>query len=678
MAASRTRSSSARSRRRRSAEPGDGSRTSREATPALAADGRQRKRREKVSHVKVISVYGMMVAGMLLVMTGLGVYCAFFTTRAAIIGKPNSTYDYIVVGAGTAGCVIAGRLTTANRNSSVLLVEAGGDFGWMASVPFASPLLQGSPKNDWNYRTVPQKTSSWGLRDRVSMWPRGKGLGGTGQLNYMLHSLGHWEDFEHWKKDLGVTGWDASTLQPYMRRMLSTKNFEVEDSCNPDESTGGDGSCEGDLYRSHLELTPTSSLPGVVVEVVNPKKSPIAKAFLDAGKELNIESEKVGALDYGFLPAMSTIAHGQRWSSYHGYLKPVLDEPNVHVLLNTHVSKVIFSNPGNSVPTAIGVQLAVKNERNESKHEIVYAKQEIILCAGAINSAQILLLSGIGPREHLEELEIPVVADLPVGNNLFDHLNMPVYVSLESPVSVTKEKVMTLRTVWDYMIYNKGILSSSGVQGVGKVDPHSGLILFGMGSTDDALRDVANYRPDAFNAIFPLGHNISQEGMIILSACLQPRSRGTVRLKDTSPFSDALIDPQYLSRREDINCTATAVRLAVKVAESKAFRKLGAKVHLPKPSQCGNLSVNVMDDEYMECIIRTGAITGYHPGGTCKMGHPDDPTTVVDSNLRVKKVRRLRVMDASILPTSISGTPNSVLIAMSERAANLITWSNII
>ncbi|XP_071450197.1 neither inactivation nor afterpotential protein G [Hetaerina americana] len=678
MAASRSKSASARGHRAKSANnPDNGTTASREGTPVAAA-GRPRSR-EKTSRVKVLSVYGMMVAGMLIVMTGLGVWCAFFTTKPSIITKPNSTYDYIIVGAGTAGCVIAGRLTTANKNSSVLLVEAGEEFGWLASVPFASPLLQGSDKNDWNYRTVSQETSSWGLRDRVSIWPRGKGLGGTGQLNYMLHSLGHWEDFDKWKKKHGVSGWDASTLQPYMRRMLMTKNFEVEDSCAPEDSMAGDNSiCEDNRYHSHFELTPTSALPGVVVEVVNPKKSPIAKAFLDAGKELNIESEKVGDLDYGFLPAMSTIALGQRWSSYHGYLKPVLNEPNIHVLLNTHVSKVIFSSSGNSTPTAIAVQLATRSKNSQNKFETVYAKQEIILCAGAINSAQILLLSGIGPREHLEKLEIPVVADLPVGNNLFDHLNMPVYVSLESPVSVTKEKVMTLRTLWDYMINNKGILASSGVQGVGKVDPHSGLILFGMGSTDDALRDVANYRPDAFNSIFPLGHNISQEGMIILATCLQPNSRGTVRLKDASAFSNVLIDPQYLSRREDIDCTAKAVRLAVQVAESKSFQRLGAKVHLPKPPQCGNLSVNVMDDEYLECIIRTGAITGYHPGGTCKMGNANDPSAVVDNNLRVKRVRRLRVMDASVLPTSISGTPNSVLIAMAERAANLITWSNIV
>ncbi|KAG8224102.1 hypothetical protein J437_LFUL001796, partial [Ladona fulva] len=428
--------------------------------------------RTPTSHAQVVSVYGMMAGSMVLVMALLAIWCAWFAAKPGIVTSPNSTYDYIIVGAGTSGCVLAGRLATLNPSKSVLLVEEGGEFGWLATMPVAAPLLQNSVTNDWQYRTVPQQQSSWGLWNRTSFWPRGKGLGGTGQLNFMLHSLGVREDYDDWRDKYGAFGWDADTLLPYMKRMLSAGTCASTDT----------GECNA-----------KSSKPRVALESVNPNDSGIASAFLDAGRILGIESDYVGEMEYGFISAKHTISQGQRWSTVHGYLKPEMKRENLNVLLNSHVSQILFSDSEDSTITAEAIKIV---DEYEKEVKVITANHEIILSAGSINSAQILLLSGVGPKEHLDDMRIPVVADLPVGHNLFDHLNMPMYVTFESPVSITKMKLSSLRVLWDYMIHSRGYLASSGVQAVGKASSGSGIILFGMGTTDDALRDVANFRPD--------------------------------------------------------------------------------------------------------------------------------------------------------------------------------------
>ncbi|XP_049783678.1 neither inactivation nor afterpotential protein G-like isoform X2 [Schistocerca cancellata] len=491
----------------------------------------------------------------------LAFYSKWMNKWEGIIQNPKSEYDYIIVGAGTAGCVLASRLSSESH-ASVLLIEAGGVPNWLSSVPLAAPLLQGSQsESDWAYRTLPQKHSSWGLKDQVSAWPRGRGLGGSGQINYMVHSLGHPNDFKHWEEN-GAKGWGLSSMQAYLEKL--------EGSCMPTTCGIKNGIC----HKKTEKVTVT--------------REAVTGVELDSGVRIT-------------------------------------------------------------------------------------ARQEVVLSAGSINTPQILLRSGIGPRQHLDSLGIPVVSDLPVGMNLHDHMNMPLYVSIDAPYSVTIDKIKSVQQIWDYFFHGKGLFATTAVLASATLVPDAGLILFGLGSADEKiLKDIANYKSDTFQGLFPLSHNSSQEGFVLLATCLTPQSRGRLWLNASHLEGPPIIEPNYLSHSHDIPCMIKAINLAEKLVRTKAFQKLGAQLHLPVLSECSNLIPDVRDLLYLECIIRTAAVTAYHPGGTCKMGSLQDNSTVVDNLLRVHGVQGLRVMDASILPTPVSGHPNSVLIAMADRASSFI------
>ncbi|XP_049952888.1 neither inactivation nor afterpotential protein G-like isoform X2 [Schistocerca serialis cubense] len=515
----------------------------------------------------------------------LAFYSKWMNKWEGIIQHPKSEYDYIIVGAGTAGCVLASRLSSESH-ASVLLIEAGGVPNWLSSVPLAAPLLQGSQsESDWAYRTLPQKHSSWGLKDQVSAWPRGRGLGGSGQINYMVHSLGHPNDFKHWEEN-GAKGWGLSSMQAYLEKL--------EGTCMPTTRGIKNGICHKTTEKMQSQTIPLNT--------VDPEEMKLADAFLNAGKELELPS---GEINFNLI--QSTIHKGERWSSLHGYLLPALGQTNLEVLLNTAVSK------------------------------------------------------------------IPVVSDLPVGMNLHDHMNMPLYVSIDAPYSVTIDKIKSVQQIWDYFFHGKGLFATTAVLASATLVPDAGLILFGLGSADEKiLKDIANYKSDTFQGLFPLSHNSSQEGFVLLATCLTPQSRGRLWLNVSHLEGPPIIEPNYLSHSHDIPCMIKAINLAEKLVRTKAFQKLGAQLHLPVLSECRNLIPDVRDLLYLECIIRTAAVTAYHPGGTCKMGSLQDNSTVVDNLLRVHGVQGLRVMDASILPTPLSGHPNSVLIAMADRASSFI------
>ncbi|XP_049806506.1 neither inactivation nor afterpotential protein G-like isoform X1 [Schistocerca nitens] len=568
----------------------------------------------------------------------LAFYSKWMNKWEGIIQHPKSEYDYIIVGAGTAGCVLASRLSSESH-ASVLLIEAGGVPNWLSSVPLAAPLLQGSQSEcDWAYRTLPQKHSSWGLKDQVSAWPRGRGLGGSGQINYMVHSLGHPNDFKHWEEN-GAKGWGLSSMQTYLDKL--------EGSCMPTTCGIKNGICHKTTEKMQSQTIPLNT--------VDPEEMKLADAFLNAGKELELPN---GEIKFNLI--QSTIHKGERWSSLHGYLLPALGQTNLEVLLNTAVSKVTVTR---EAVTGVELDSGVR----------ITARQEVVLSAGSINTPQILLRSGIGPRQHLDSLGIPVVSDLPVGMNLHDHMNMPLYVSIDAPYSVTIDKIKSVQQIWDYFFHGKGLFATTAVLASATLVPDAGLILFGLGSADEKiLKDIANYKSDTFQGLFPLSHNSSQEGFVLLATCLTPQSRGRLWLNVSHLEGPPIIEPNYLSHSHDIPCMIKAINLAEKLVRTKAFQKLGAQLHLPVLSECRNLIPDVRDLLYLECIIRTAAVTAYHPGGTCKMGSLQNNSTVVDNLLRVHGVQGLRVMDASILPTPLSGHPNSVLIAMADRASSFI------
>uniref|UniRef100_A0A182QPL4 Glucose-methanol-choline oxidoreductase N-terminal domain-containing protein n=1 Tax=Anopheles farauti TaxID=69004 RepID=A0A182QPL4_9DIPT len=601
----------------------------------------------------------------------------------------DHSFDYVIVGAGTAGCVLANKLSE-NPNVTVLLVEAGDTFGAVSIIPLFSTAMQGT-KYDWAFRTIPQKYSSHGLGNNQQLLPRGKGLGGSGQINYMLHYTGIPEDFDRWER-LGANGWNWHAMKPYLDQLNPivehdmTVNGANVMQCN--HELNGDELYESNHHYAGMltegdkhdsinfcskqyipKIRKTASMDWLHVTEVDSKESLLAKVFTESQLELGQE--------YIFTPARYNIRNGIRWSSYHAYLRPAFDRPNLSILTSTSVVKVLFDETKRTkaiVVKKIGLDHAPVN---------VSVGREVILCAGALQTPQLLKLSGIGPKLELQRHGIELVHDSPhVGKNYFDHLNLPLFVSINTTASVTVDKVLSVKTVMQYLNYGQGVLATTAIAGIGRQrEGHHGVILFGMGSVDEqSLRHVSNMKQETFRAFFPSYQNASQEGFLFLSTCYQPQSRGTIYLRDRHIGSVPFINPNYLKDHADIECMTKAVRLAARAVRTQAFRKIGAHLHWPRIKRCSNFGPpdderEEPSDRFIECILRTSALTGHHPGGTAAIG--DNVGAVVDSKLRVNGVQGLRVVDASVFPAPVSGTPNSVVIAVAEKGSELILLQEI-
>lgn len=624
---------------------------------------------------------------------------AWFGATAGIVYKCDPVYDFIVVGGGTAGSVVAARLSEISHHH-VLLLEAGGEEPWLSSIPLAAPLLQGS-RYDWQYRTVPQKTSSEALVDKRSAWPRGRVLGGSGSTNYNIHMFGSPQDFQVWEQQYGATGWGFAEMKKYANkaecRRLRPKLFKQEE-CSIEAVRPQQKGCGGDNGTSKNENQRHVRQPQDAVQCYDPPirthtaSSTLTSTFLAAGKELGLPVGNLNDdIDHGVMAAHTTVFKGRRWSSLTGHLKPALGRPNLHVMLHTQVTKVVWDGK-----RAVGVEFVQWD--NPQLNGTVYARGEVVLSGGSINTPLLLTHSGIGPKQVLKKLGIPVVSPLSgVGSNLQDHLNLPLYVSLEQPVSLNPSKLRTISNLWDYFFNSgKGDLGRAAVEGVGVMrggegqQPEVGVILFNMGAVDKHLySEVANIKLDVFEKMFPGMDNQSAEGFIFLATCLHPQSKGQVRVVSSDPRQPPVIDPAYLSNPTDLPCMRHAFKFAMRLVRTKAFQSLGATAHLPRFEECvggvgGAAGPGPGEDararyrEYVNCLVRIGAITGYHPLGTARLGRPDDPKAVVDLELKVIGTERLRVVDASVMPTQISGTPNSAIIVIAEKAADLIkaSWSN--
>jgi len=606
-----------------------------------------------------------------------------YVTLNGFINQPRQQYDYIIVGAGTSGCVLASRLS-ANPSNKVLLIEAGGDAPWYSWMPLVAPFMQGRSV-DWRLRTVPQKNSSRALHNRESLWPQGKMVGGTGQMNFQLHMIGSPADYDSWNTD----GWDSQTLKNTFDRLSCWMDAEAsgaqrsflhqsQDTCTADVLQVLDGNasdCRGSNVDPLFRQCPSAS---VKLTQVDATESALVRAFIDAGAILkypsaNLNRWKSAQSSESFMAAQSTIHQGRRWNTYKSHLLPAMKRPNLHVLTQTTVSKVLWKNK-----RAVGVEYVDSN----GKKGRIACRKEVLLTAGSIKSPQILQLSGVGPTHVLEPLNIAVVSELPVGENLQDHLQVPLFVELKnSSVSMNIAKLLRPSQLWNYMAHGKGAFATSGIEGVAAVNgansssPSGMLILFNMGSIDaDLYSTVANIKKEAFHQWFPKSASLSQEGFVMISVCLHPKSRGHIRIRSTDPSQPPEIDPNYLSHPHDVACLIDTVREAVQLVATEPFRALGASVHLPAFPECGPPSLE--SQFYMECLVRMAAITMYHPVGTNSMG--DNPAdSVVDSKLRVRGLKGLRVADASVLPQLTSGTPNSVVVAVAERAADFVIRNSI-
>ena len=534
-----------------------------------------------------------------------------------VMKRLEGDFDFIVVGAGTAGCIVANRLS-ADPNKRVLILEAGGNDNWIwFHIPVGYLFAIGNPRSDWMFKTE----SEPGLNGRALAYPRGKVIGGCSAINAMISMRGQAADYDHWRQ-LGLAGWAYDDVRPLFRRLEDHFLGESEH-----HGTGG----------------------GWRVEA--PRLSwKILDAVGDAAEEMGIR--KIPDFNTGDNEGVSYFhvnqKRGRRWSSARGFLKPALTRQNLRLETHVLVDRLIVENG-----RAVGVRFLQNGEVIEAR-----ASGEVLLCAGAIGSVQVLQRSGIGPAEWLAPLGIDVVLDKPgVGRNLQDHLQQRAIYRVtgvrtlnETYWSLPRRAMMGL----DYAFRRRGPLTMAPSQ-------------LGIFTRSESMRARANIQFHVQPlSLDKFGDPLHRFPAITVSACnLQPTSRGTVRIRSSEPDGAPSIAPNYLSTEEDRQVAADAIRTTRRLMAQKALARFSPKELLPGPS-VGD------DDASLAKAAGDIGTTIFHPVGTAKMGTANDPLAVVDERLRFFGIGGLRVLDASVMPTITSGNTNTPTAMIGEKGAEMI------
>ncbi len=524
-------------------------------------------------------------------------------------------YDFIIVGAGSAGCVLANRLS-ANPQHRVLLLEAGGrDWHPFIHMPAGIAKLVGKKGVNWDYTTAPEAA----LKNRQLWWPRGKVLGGSSSINAMCYIRGHQDDYNEWET-LGCEAWGWNEVLPYFLKSEANTRGNSE-------------------FHNHNGPLGVSDL-----RYHNKLSEAFLTASTDAGFKRNPDFN--GATQEGFDFYQVTQVNGRRCSSAVAYLHPVSHRPNLTVITKAQASKIIFSGR-----RAVGIEYSHGGKIHQAN-----AEREVLLSGGAINSPQLLMLSGIGDAEHLSEHQIQVrVNASEVGKNLQDHLDACTVFRCTQPI--TYDKTNDLLIGLRYFFKRDGIGSSNVAESGGFI----------------RTRLAPDSRPDVQMHFVPAmlddhGRNrIPGFGFTLHACALRPESRGKISLASSDPFAKVKIAANYLSDIDgkDMATLVEAIRISRKILQNKALDQYRGIEMFP--------GADIVDDTSIEQFIRTKAETIYHPVGTCRMG--SDGTAVVDSQLRVNGVEGLRVVDASIMPKLIGGNTNAPVMMIAEKVSDLILSS---
>lgn len=543
------------------------------------------------------------------------------------------SFDYIVVGAGTAGCLMANRLS-ADPQNRVLLIEAGGrdNYHWI-HIPVGYLYCINNPRTDWLFRTEPDT----GLNGRSLIYPRGKTLGGCSSINGMIYMRGQARDYDHWAEVTGSDEWRWENCLPDF--IKHENHYRLDEGSDGDESYRafhGHGG-EWRVEKQRLKWEVLDDFAEAAVQAGIPRTEDFNR-----GSNEGVAYFEVNQRD------------GWRWNTAKAFLRNALKRDNLTLWHSTQVNRLCFDR--SQAPRCTGVEVV-----RSGKTLRVQAQKEVVLCAGAIGSPHLLQLSGIGPAEHLREHGIEAIHDLPgVGENLQDHLQIrSVYrVSNAKTLNAIASTLWGKAGIgWEYVTKRTGPMSMAPSQ----------LGAFTRSSNDQPYPNIQYHvQPLSLEAF---GQPLHPYPAITASVCnLNPTSRGTVRLKSADPRQAPAISPNYLSTPEDRKVAADSLRVTRRIAEQPAFAKYSPEEVKP--------GVEYQTDEELTRLAGDIGTTIFHPVGTTRMGKGDDPMAVVDATLRVRGVSGLRIADAGVMPTITSGNTNSPTLMIAEKAAGWILKEN--
>ena len=527
----------------------------------------------------------------------------------------GETFDYIIVGAGSAGCVLADRLTEDGRSSVLVLEYGGSDRSMFIQMPAALSIPMNSKTYNWGYESEPEPH----LGGRRIACPRGKVLGGSSSINGMVYVRGHPLDFQHWEAE-GAKGWGYRNVLPYFRRAETFRG-------------------PADAYRGDA---------GPLATAQGGQCNPLYDAFIEAGRQAGyaVGADLNGERQEGFGPLDMTVKDGVRSSTANAYLRPAMKRRNLAVLTHALVTRIAFE----------GRRAAGVHYRRRGREQKASARREIILCGGPINSPQLMKLSGVGPADELRSLGIDVVADRPgVGENLQDHLEFTFQVASRQPITLFSHTGLIGRALIgvEWLMRGRGLGASNHFEAGGFIRSRAGV----------------RY-PDIQFHFLPMavaydGSTLAKEhGFQAHVGPMRSKSRGSVRLKSPDPAEPPRIQFNYMSHPEDWIEMRACVRLTREIFAQASFDPYrGREI---KPGE------TCVSDEAIDAFVRDHVDSAYHPSCTCKMGSPTDPFAVVDPETRVIGVEALRVVDSSIMPSITNGNLNAPTIMIGEKAADMI------
>ncbi|KAL3271400.1 hypothetical protein HHI36_021881 [Cryptolaemus montrouzieri] len=551
-------------------------------------------------------------------------------------GRPHNTpvlpeYDFIVVGGGSAGAVVASRLSEIPE-WKVLLVEAGLDEPTGTQVPSMFLNFIGS-SIDWGYQTEPEPEACLTEKERRCYWPRGKVLGGTSVMNGMMYIRGSKKDYDDWAA-AGNQGWSYNEVLPYF--------LKSEDNKQMDKMDQGYHASGGLLQVSQFPYHP-----------------PLSTAILHAAQELGYPIRDLnGNYHSGFNIAQTTNKNGSRVSTARAFLRPFKHRRNLNILMNSTVTRILINT---TTKQAYGIEVI-----NNGIKQVIYASKEVIISGGAVNSPQLLLLSGVGPSEELKRAGVPVVHDLPgVGKNLHNHVAYFVNFNIND----TNSAPLNWATAMEYLLFRDGLMSGTGISEV-------------TGFINTKYNDPRQEHPDVQYFFGGFLANCAKTGQVgervdnntrsiqIIPAVLHPKSRGYITLKDNNPLSHPLIYANYYTHPDDVKVMVEGIKFAIQLSESKALKRYGFQLDRTHTSGCEKFRFGT--DDYWACSAKQMTGPENHQAGSCKMGPHSDPLAVVNPFLQVYGIDKLRVIDASIMPKVTSGNTNAPTIMIGEKGADMI------